>query len=287
MMALAQTGTGDAAAAAARAREAICRHGGEPVSMQPIGAFQGLKRAGRHCFRVVCESGRVLKARDMGDAREAEELAGLREGLDPAFVPVLRRDGQVLVEDWVEGSEADLRAAGSRSEPAGALLGGLHARPFDGESSTAGYLEVARSDLELLQEDGGLEPRECAAIAALLGELDPGSFRPVLVHRDYCPENFVIDPAGGLHVIDNEWFEAGAAGFDLARAFSRWPMEEAVRSRFLDGYSRLSEVPAGLRFWTVVESLSSARVYRQFAPPRAEPFLETLRRLARADRAAR
>src|SRR3954451_9546758 len=89
-----------AAAAAARAREAVLRHGARPLSLESIGAFPGLKRAGRYCFRVVCEDGVVLKARDIGDTEEARALAEPRAGLAPAFVPILRLDGIVLVEAW-------------------------------------------------------------------------------------------------------------------------------------------------------------------------------------------
>ena len=82
-------------------------------------------------------------------------------------------------------------------------------------------------------------------------------------------------------MVDNEWFEAGAAGYDLARSFARWPMPAAVRSRFLDGYGDRTEIPESLEFWAAVEALSSARVYRRVEPLRAEPFLATLRELAR------
>lgn len=265
-----------------RAREAVVSYGAKPVSIQPIGAFPGLKRAGRRCFRVECEDGVVLKARDLVNVEESRALAGHRAGLDPAFVPILHLDGSVLVEAWVEGTEADLAAATDRAEVAGALLGGAHSStPVAGETSTAAYLEEAAADIARLGGDGSLDAAERAAIEALIAELDPGFFQPVLAHRDYCPENFVVDPAGGLHVVDNEWFEPGAAGFDLARSFNRWPMSAAVRSRFLDGYRNLAEVPGSLDFWTAVEALSSARIYRRVAPPRAEPFLATLRGLLR------
>jgi Ser/Thr protein kinase RdoA (MazF antagonist) len=282
-MGLVRTDAGDAAVAAeARAREAILRHGARPLSLKSIGAFPGLKRAGRYCFRVECEDGVVLKAREIGDVGESRALAEHRAGLDPAFVPILRLDGSVLVEAWVEGIAVDLATATDRAEAIGALLGGAHSSTLvPGETSTAAYLEEAHADIARLGEDGSLDAAECVAIEGLIAALDPESFRPVLVHRDYCPENFVVDPAGELHVVDNEWFEPGAAGFDLNRSFNRWPMSAAVRSRFLAGYGRLAEVPGSLEFWNAVEALSSARIYRRVAPPRAEPFLATLRGLLR------
>ena len=119
----------DVDGAAAKAPDSSPRsnraHGAEPVSMSVDQGAPGLARARRrsHCFRVECEDGVVLKARDIGAIDEARALAELRAGLDPAFVPILRVDGAVLVEASVDGAEADPDAAEEPERTAGALPG--------------------------------------------------------------------------------------------------------------------------------------------------------------------
>jgi thiamine kinase-like enzyme len=98
-------------------------------------------------------------------------------------------------------------------------------------------------------------------LEAELARGDPGSARTALVHLDFCPENLVIDPAGSLHLIDNEWLCLDAAGVDLGRSWSRWPLPDAAWQRFLHGYARTGpEAPAALRFWLIAMAARSASI---------------------------
>jgi hypothetical protein len=256
---------------------ALARHGARAPRLTPISAFPGVKGGGRHAFRVDAGGGAILKARHMGREEDARDLQRLREGLEPAFVPVLAREGAILIEPWVPGT-APVDNGEPIAERAGALLGRLHTFPAGPErrASTSGYLEAARADLAILRDLGGLAPAETVEIEGLLSSLDPGEHRVALIHRDFCLENFVLDPGGNLHVIDNEWFELGAPGFDLGRSLHRWPMGRAAWERFLRGYETGSDLPEALEFWALAATVFGARVYGRHAPPRAEPLLEML-----------
>ena len=253
----------------------------------PLSRFQGTKR-GRYAFLAEADDGSPVKVRHLAAVEVAEQLERLREGLEPAFAPVLARHGPVLTERWIEGRTPTAEEAEARAEEAGALLGRLHARPAGSaapaEQGTAGYRASAEADLEQLSGAGELTERETASLLSALGRLDPGSFRSALIHRDFCAENFLIDDRDRLVVIDNEWFEVGAPGFDLGRTFHRWPMSEDGWRRFLAGYGSAAAEPEALDFWTIASTLFGARVYLRVSPPQLPPLLALLRQLSEGRR---
>jgi aminoglycoside phosphotransferase (APT) family kinase protein len=261
---------------------ALSQVGFEAVRLLPLSRYQGRKH-GRYAFAAEAADGARLKVRHLSSAEKAAELERLRRGLEPAFAPVVARRGAVLVEEWVDGRPLAGEVPAARAEEAGALLGRLHAAPLaDGpvERSTAGYRERARHDLELLRAGDALDAAQAAALCDRLLREDPGAFRGVLVHRDFCGENFIVDGAGRLVVVDNEWFEVGAAGFDVGRTRHRWPLPERVWRRFLAAYRATGADPAPLGFWATAATLFGARVFLQNSPERLPPLLALLRDLA-------
>ena len=115
--------------------------------LDPLSRFQGTKR-GRYAFLAEAEDGSRVKVRHLAAVEAAEQLERLREGLEPAFVPVLARHGPILIERWIEGRAPSAEEAEARAEEAGALLGRLHARPLGAaapaEQGTAGYRAAPR-----------------------------------------------------------------------------------------------------------------------------------------------
>jgi hypothetical protein len=277
-----------AARAESEIEAALDAHGFEPRRLVPISLFQGDNKGGRYAFLVECDDGRRVKARHLGDEEEARRLCELREGLEPAFAPVLGRRGAVLLETWVDGVDAGAEEAERRSAEAGGLLGRLHAMPLAGGAGrpqdTAPAGRGAERDSELLVGGGALSEAEAGSLLAELAASDPRSFSPALIHRDFCRENFVVDERGGLVVVDNEWFEIGAPGLDLGRTFHRWPMSRAAWERFLDAYEAAHEPVPALRFWMIAAALWGARVYLQVMPARLPPLQALLRSLGAGER---
>ncbi|MGE4056077.1 MAG: phosphotransferase, partial [Vicinamibacterales bacterium] len=98
---------------------------------------------------------------------------------------------------------------------------------------------------------------------------DPGESPQTLVHLDYCPPNIVLDAAGALHVVDNEWIRLEAPGLDLGRTYARWAADEDAWGRFMRGYATTSRVdPGPLRFWMIAMAARGA-VIRLQRPPAA------------------
>ena len=266
---------------------ALEQHGFRAERLLPISAFGGEKR-GRHAFRVDCTDGTTVKARYLGDPEVAARLCVLREGLGPAFAPVIARDGATLIEEWVDGRDLAAEETGDRAAGTGAILGSLHARPLaDGDAvvPTAEWLATARRDLALLV-DGGEVSEGAGALEARLADADPGSFSAALIHRDFCPENLIVDRDGELRVIDNEWFMVGPPGIDLGRTYHRWPapVPRAIWGRFLDGYGSAAPQPPALDFWMLAAALWGARVYMQHKPGRLDPLRVLLAELAGGER---
>jgi Ser/Thr protein kinase RdoA (MazF antagonist) len=224
---------------------------------------RGRKR-GRRALRVDTREGRVLKVRLFESAAAAADLAALRASVDAPFLPPIERRGPLLLEPWIEGESLSPEQAEARAGELGALLGRLHAaRPAGAREqvSTRDRRERARTDLASLVLADALDE---GAAASLEGELlrgDPGRASAALVHFDFCPENLVVDPAGELHVIDNEWLSVDAAGIDLGRTWSRWPVSDAAWQRFQQGYARTApEAPAALRFWLIAMAARGAGI---------------------------
>jgi hypothetical protein len=265
---------------------ALEEHGADHWRLEPISRFQGMKH-GRYAFFAEAADGTRLKVRHLPSADAARELERLRAGLEPSFSPVLRRTGPVLVEAWIEGRELRGEDAERHAHEAGGLLARLHATPLeapDRSASTSRYRETAEADLAQLHEAGDVEAEEAESLRAALRRLDPGSFPAALIHRDFCAENFILDGAGRLRVVDNEWLEVGAAGFDLGRTFHRWPMPREAWQRFLEGYRTVAAIPDALDFWMLASTLFGARVFARVSRPELPPLLELLRAL-RQDRA--
>jgi len=242
------------------------------------------RKRGRSTWRVALAEGGSLKARVLESEAAARELVELRAGLEPAFVPALACRGPVLVEQWIEGELLAAGPSAARAAEAGALLGRLHARPVSGAPATVPtdrWRAQAENDLDLVLAAGELEPREARVLRERLARDDPGRAPTALIHRDFCAENMLVDPAGRLHVIDNEWFLVDAVGLDLGRTLHRWPLPPAARDEFLAAYrDSARHDPGPPDFWILFSVLWSARI-RLDQPParRAEP-LEAARRIA-------
>lgn len=250
------------------------------VSLSPV---EPAKR-GRSTHRVELEDGRTLKARRLESADEARRLCGLQIRACEAFVRPVGHAGRVLLEPWIEGDRLTARDGEARAREAGALLGRLHASLPRGAAVTVAtrpWREQAEAELRRLAAGGDLTGAQIARLAERLARSDPGLDRAALVHRDFCPENLLIDRRGCLRVVDNEWLRVDAAGWDLARSFAEWPMTRVAREEFLGGYRSSGPAPVSAEpFWEIVVALWTARVRRAASLRRRAPPLARLRSVA-------
>jgi hypothetical protein len=258
-------------------------------SLVPISPPGDGKR-GRCAYRAKLADGRTLKLRRLESAETAEQLVALRARLESAFAPVISRHGAVLIEEWIEGVPLSAAAAGPHLEAAGALLARHHltdASGAPGVLETREWRALAEHQLESLAARGALAPGVVTSLRDELRRSDPGRAPAVLIHRDFCPENMLIDAAGNIRVFDNEWQALGPAGFDLGCTFSRWPMAEASQAAFAGAYRAAGGAdPGPLSFWRIAAILWRARLRERRPPEWLASLLEPLRSTVLAGDAA-
>jgi hypothetical protein len=243
--------------------------GAEVELVSPLGT-----RKGRRLSYRVETATRTIKLRLLDSLEVAEELERISGGLDDAFVPIIGRHGRVTVEPWVEGVGLDGEAAGA-IERAATVLARLHVgtravATADGDSP---WLAAAESDLQSLVEAGLVEAELAARVRARLDDLHRDDAPACVIHRDFCPENMLVDSTGGIRVVDNEWLAVGPPALDLGRTFHRWPMDEDGWARFQAVYSDVAGEPEDLGLWMLVAGLFAARVAIRLIPGQLERAL--------------
>ncbi|HEY7923295.1 MAG TPA: phosphotransferase, partial [Vicinamibacteria bacterium] len=263
----------------AQLSDLLASHGLRCAKLESLSPPGRGRKAGRRTLRVETREGRVHKVRLFESAQAAAALAALRARVDVRCMPPIELRGPLLLEPWIEGERLSPEQAEARADELGRLLGQLHAaRPADAPAriSSRERRERAEGDLLRLGSDGVIAADAAASLREELARRDPGSAPAVLVHLDFCPENLVVDPAGRLHLIDNEWLCIEAAGVDLGRTWSRWPISDAAWQAFSSGYAGAApEPPEALRFWLIAMAARSASV--RLAGPGEAPLLPLAR----------
>jgi aminoglycoside phosphotransferase (APT) family kinase protein len=233
-------------------------------------------KGGRALYRATRADSTSVKLRVLQSPEAAHELRAIRGSVPSAFAPVLAVHGPVLLETWVDGvAVVELGPSPERCGEAGALLATLHRSTAGDRMPTEPWMELARADLAALHMAGHLDDEAAERLGERLEAGDPGSCTACVIHRDFCGVNMVIDAHGGLCVIDNEWFVAGPAGFDLGRTLNRWWMTDAERSAFLDAYAA-GGTPEDADHWGLVADLFGARVETVMNPEPGTPILDQL-----------
>lgn len=244
----------------------------------------------RGSFRVALADGRTIKARRFDSAAKAAAARALRAGLDMAFLPrVIGQRGDGMLEAWIEGRVLCARHITlDECTEAGRMLGALHAAgagdgdPADGMPlSAAGWINRVGEHLRLLSAAGVVTGERAARIEQAAMSCVPARVTIGVVHRDWCPENLVIDGAPGsgrMHCIDNGTLTVGVIEEDLARLRHRWPMSDVQQAAFAAGYARHRDA-AGLNepglFWRIAVVVGAAR-YRLPDAAEAAAVLEPL-----------
>src|SRR5574337_454914 len=224
--------------------------------------------AKRSVFRIELESGRTIKARRVEDEATARRLFETCQELPDAFAPAFARYGAVVLEHWIHGRDmGSTPTSDAHLVEAGSLLACLHAaqtvagnRVHEMQSTATWRDETDRKLREIIVA-GGLNERHALLIRGALDRLDPQQAVFGLVHADFCGENMVIDRAGRLRIVDNEWVRIDALGYDLARTWYRWALPcrawERFRSAYATGVSFIEPLET-LGFWSIVVLAQSA-----------------------------
>lgn len=261
---------------------ALQQHGLRRREILLISPLQERKGA-RFAYRAQLDDGRTVKVRHFGNSDAAQRIVDLRADLEEAFAPAIACYGPVLIEAWIDGDMLDPGNAEAWAAEAGALLGRLHMRPLAVSTppeSTRTWLDHAQTDLGLLRHAAAIGPDEATTMHASLRQLDPRTAQAVLIHKDFCAENMLIDRHGKLRIIDNERLSIEPAGFDLGWTYHRWPMSRSAWGSFCRGYeSSGATEPAALRFWKIIAALTCTRVFLQHMPERLPASLAALRRV--------
>lgn len=224
------------------------------------------RRSARASFRIALEDGTVVKGRRLDSRFEAERLTRLSRHLRLPLVPaVIAQRGAAVIEPWTHG--AGLAATGLADlRVCGALLGSIHTAPVPADA--AEDIAIARREratrladnLQQLAASRRIDERFRARIDAAAA---PAPAAPLigLIHGDFCPDNLVRTDAGTIVAVDNETLRFEALDYDLARCWYRWPLDEAQRDAFLDGYASKRSPADFLRhfsYWAICVLVDSA-----------------------------
>lgn len=271
--------------------DALARAGLFPAGIHPLRDLPDPPPP-RATFRVDLVSGGTVKVRRMDSAESARRQHAFRAVLPPPFTRVLARVDAFLIEEWVDGQPlTDPRPSHRLVQAAGRLLATLHATPPPPvRSAPRGRLDwVAdtRTGLSRLRAAGVLDDAVAATLDAIIGA-GPADRSPLrLVHNDFCGENMVVTPVGGLAVVDNEHMAIDAPGLDLARCWYRWGLPDEGWTWFCDAYRAgggTDEAFAHQPFWRVAGTVISACLRLRGSPAELDRPLARLREIARTGR---
>jgi len=230
-----------------------------------------------------------VKGHDLGSEEAATRAVQLCACLPRGSFPkVLGQHGSALVSEWIAGeSLAQRRITSDQRQRLAAVLGEVHAAslPADFPEATDEYpggrwQDELKEKLERLRATGRIAADDGARALELTVAHAPPRRRVTLVHGDLCPENVVVDVAGGLWVIDIDQIDLHVPEFDLARCWYRWPMTPDDRAVFEAGYGE-AEVVASYRahffHWAVVVLVGAMAFRSRYGIDGVEPLARRLR----------
>jgi aminoglycoside phosphotransferase (APT) family kinase protein len=209
-----------------------------------------------------------VKLRVFSSARQAVVVWRLLTAAPTAVLPrPLLIAGRAIVVEYVEGVPLDRvwrRVSVTERErlvrAVGRLVGRLH------RASRAGRkVSPLANEAFLRLVTRRLRRRrliDAATAASLRAIRRPVAARLVLTHGDVCPQNVVITAGGRVRLVDEERLDWRPAGFELARAVTRWPMTPALEATFVSAYRGAGcaapSWPEDRAFWVAVALAISA-----------------------------
>lgn len=219
-------------------------------------------------FALDFEDGVRLKGRRLRSADQAHTVERLRRKIRTGLAQILRRRGEALLEEWVEGSPLDtLESVPSAvMQACGRTLGALHRTPVDDPIAGTGagleeFVAKLERNLETLRAAGWLDEAAVDRAFTAAREAEPRHMELGIIHKDFCAENVVLDHAGTAVCVDNADLCIGPLDYDLARTWYRWPMTRSDLEHFVRGYENHRSLTGFLRyfrFWATCALAGSA-----------------------------
>ncbi len=271
----------------------------EDVGIPLVGTTQISKDevggTGRSCFRLVFADGSVIKGRTVASNETAHMLFELAPIVaDLPLAPVLARQGNALLEQWIDGVVLEPGELGAEeaevAEKSGGIMGRLAVLSESNSSidsqprESTSKLDKLDHSLDVVKQAHLLNEADVKQLAQLARGNAPELLATGLVHLDICPANLVTT-GDGLCLIDNESLAQGALAQDLARTWYLWPMNRRCQRAFLRGYSRFRSPMDFIRhevFWSIV-TLASAVEFRLSMNWETTQLIEALKCIANGE----
>ena len=255
------------------------------VSTQPMDS--GLRAS----FQLEFADGKRLKGRRLSSEKQAERVFQLAALLDELpFAAVIAHSQNALLEAWIDGRPlAHCSMEPTLAHQAGEILGQLSRVNVDQfiqwpQRTLDSQLEKLTNGLVWLENSGLIDSHQQRRLLQLATDNAPTLLNAGLIHLDFSPQN-IIQTADGLWAIDNESLEIGVLDCDLARTFCLWPMDEATRHAFIDGYRPYRSVDRFIRhetFWAIVTLVKDVIYRTQHKLPEQSQWLALNRLMASA-----
>lgn len=249
----------------------LTRQVGSPLKSATLLTTLRSEQFARASFKLEFEDRTVLKGRRLESNEHAEKIELLSGLLDRTHFPEVKaRHRKALLIEWREGRPVTSdRATPSMTTRCGEILGAMHTIDPPNElrsryECTAARWQVRfRVNLEELERRRALTKEE-VNLALELAMKAPDDAATGLMHGDLCPENLVETSRGQVAFIDNETLSIDVLAYDLARTWSRWPMDMKHAQALYAGYHRHREsndFRKNRRYWAVAV-LSEAALFR-------------------------
>jgi hypothetical protein len=226
----------------------------------------------RGSFRIEFADGSTRKGRRLGSETDAEKVELLSKLLDHRFFPhVLARHRTALMIEWIDGRPlfAD-RLNSDLWMQCGEILGAMHALRVPQELSArygcgaAGWRERIQGNIEALARQEALSDREAQTALRIAEKQAPDDAATGLIHGDFCVENFIETESAQIAIVDNETLSVDVCAYDLARTWSRSPMDQQQAQAFYEGYHRYrtsTDFHENHLYWAIAV-LTEAAVFR-------------------------
>jgi hypothetical protein len=270
------------------AAELLARLGAEAVAAE---AITTLHLQGSQCFayRVTLADGRRVKLRRPSRPERAARAWQLLESIaDARFAMVILREGDLVVEEWVDGTPVGESPRPEHVASAAAFLAALHRVRIDGIDtgqvmSTTAMRDATCSRLEGLRQYALLAGDKETRLSTAVRSLAPTTAATGITHNDLCGENLVVDVSGKLRIVDYDDVAPGFVDLDLARTWYRWELEPTSWEHFLAQYvaeGGTRPAASAFEFWKIAAVTKSAVVRLAASPEQREHALARLRALA-------